>query len=106
MKFQNRGERPIKIHSVPNSFKSFIKQVYQKELTQNINKKMNENNYFRAEISEKEEQLSRLKVRRKIFNNRKNLLFSLKSNFYKSKLPNTYMSNEKLAIIFYINTLK
>ena len=65
MIFQNRGQRPINITSVPNSFKFFIKQVYQKESTQNINKKKDQNNYFRAEISQKEEQLSRPKVKKK-----------------------------------------
>ena len=62
MIFLNRGERPINITSVPTSFKFFIKQVYQKESTQNINKKKDQNYYFRGEISQKEEQLSTLKV--------------------------------------------
>ena len=53
------------ITSVPTSFKFFIKQVYQKESTQNINKKKDQNNYFRAEISQKEAQLSRPKVKKK-----------------------------------------
>ena len=66
MIFQNRVERPINITSVLTSFKFFIKQVYQKESTQNINKKKDQNNYFRAEISQKEEQLSRPKVKKKI----------------------------------------
>ena len=65
MIFQNRVERPINITSVPTSFKFFIKQVYQKESTQNINKKKDQNNYFRAEISQKEEQLSTLKLEKK-----------------------------------------
>ena len=38
-----------------------MKQVYQKEWTQNINKKKDQNNYFRTEISQKEEQLLTLK---------------------------------------------
>ena len=33
---------------------------------QNINKKKDQNNYFRAEISQKEKQLLRLKVKKKI----------------------------------------
>ena len=66
MIFQNRGERPINITSVPTNFKFFIKEVYQKESTQNINKKKDQNNYFRVEISQKEGQLSRLKVKMKI----------------------------------------
>ena len=63
---QNKAERPLNITSILNNFKSFIKQVYQKEWRQNINKKKDQNNYFRAEISQKEEQLLRLKVKKKI----------------------------------------
>ena len=62
---QNIAERPLNITSILNNFKSFIKQVYQKEWRQNINKKKDQNNYFRAEISQKEEQLLRLKVKKK-----------------------------------------
>ena len=39
MIFENIAERPLNITSVPNNFKSFIKQVYQKEWMQNINTK-------------------------------------------------------------------
>ena len=63
---QNIAERPLNITSILNNFKSFIKQVYQEHLTQNINKKKDQNNYFRAEISQKEEQLFRLKVKKTI----------------------------------------
>ena len=63
---QNKAERPLNITSILNNFKSFIKQVYQKHRTQNINKKKDQNNYFRAEISQKEEQLLRFKVKKKI----------------------------------------
>ena len=63
---QNIAERPLNITSILNNFKSFIKQVYQKEWRQNINKKKDQNNYFRAEISQKEEQLLKLKVKNKI----------------------------------------
>ena len=63
---QNKAERPLNITSILNNFKSFIKQVYQKEWRQNINKKKDQNNYFRAEISQKEEQLLRLNVKNKI----------------------------------------
>ena len=66
MIFLNSGERPINITSVPTSFKFFIKQVCQKESRENINKKKDQNNYFRAEISQKEEQVSRPKVKKKI----------------------------------------
>ena len=60
---QNIAERPLNITSILNNFKSFIKQVYQKQWTQNINKKMDQNNYFRAEISQKEDHLLTLKVK-------------------------------------------
>ena len=48
-------ERLTNISSILNNFKSFIKQVYQKHQTQNIDKKSNQNNYFRPEISQKED---------------------------------------------------
>ena len=43
-----------------------MKQLYQQYRTQNIKKKKDQNNYFRAEISQKEEQLFRLKVKKTI----------------------------------------
>ena len=52
---QNIAERPLNISSILNNLKSFIKQVYQKHRTQNINKKNNQSNYFRPEISQKED---------------------------------------------------
>ena len=58
--------RPLNKTSVLNDFKSFIKQVYQKQQTQNFNKKKDQNNYFRAEVSQKEEQLLGLKIKKKI----------------------------------------
>ena len=60
------AERPLNKTSIPKNFKSFSKQVDQKQYTQNINKKKDQNNYFRAEISQKEEQLLRLNVKKKI----------------------------------------
>ena len=63
---QNIAERPLNITSILNNFKSFIKQLYQKHRMQYLNKKMDQNNYFRAEISQKDEQLLRLKVKNKI----------------------------------------
>ena len=63
---QIRAEAPLNISSILNNFKSFIKRVYQKEWTHNIKKKKNQNNYFRAEITKKEQQLLRLKVKKKI----------------------------------------
>ena len=41
---QNIAEAPLNKTSILNSFKSFIKQVYQKQRTQNINKKKDKNN--------------------------------------------------------------
>ena len=63
---QNIAESPLNITSILKNFKSFIKEVYQKFRTQNITKKKNQKNYFGAEISHKEEQLLRLKVKQKI----------------------------------------
>ena len=63
---QNIAERPLQISSILNNFKSFIKQVYQKHRTQNINKKNHQNNYFRPEISQKEEYLLALKIKEQI----------------------------------------
>ena len=55
MVFQIIPQRPLNITSILNNFKSFIKQVYQKRQTQNIDKKSNQNSYFRPEISQKED---------------------------------------------------
>ena len=41
---QNIVEGPLKITCIINNFKFFIRQVYQKECTQNIKKKTNQNN--------------------------------------------------------------
>ena len=60
------AERLLIITSILNNFKSFFKQVYQKHRTQNINKKKDQNNCFRAEISQKKQQVHRLKVKKKI----------------------------------------
>ena len=66
MVLKNIGETFFNIRSILNNFKWFIKQVYQKHWTQNISKKKDQNNYFRAEISKKEQQVLRLKVKKKI----------------------------------------
>ena len=63
---QNIAGRLRNITSILNNFKSFIKQVYQKEWRQNINKKKDQNNYFRAEISQKEENQPTLKEKKLI----------------------------------------
>ena len=64
MIFQNIAERRFNITSILYNFKSFIKQVYQKEWTPNINKKKYQNSYFRAETSQKEEKLLTLKEKK------------------------------------------
>ena len=58
---QNIAERPHNITSCLNNFKSFIKQVYQKEWRQNINKKKEQYYYFRAEITQNEQKLLTIK---------------------------------------------
>ena len=63
---QNKTERPLNITSNLDNFKSFIKQVYQKEWRQNINKKKEQNNYFRAGISQKVEKVLTLKEKKMI----------------------------------------
>ena len=63
---QNIAERALNITSFLNNLKYFTKQVYQKQRTENINKKNDQNNYFRAEISRKEKQLLTLNVKDKI----------------------------------------
>ena len=58
---QNKAERPPNITSNLDDFKSFIKQVDQTEWMQNINKKKEQYNYFRAGISQKVENVLTLK---------------------------------------------
>ena len=57
---------PLNIRSIINNFKSLLKKYIQKKWTQNIQKKKDQNNYFKAEISEKEQQLLRLRLKTKI----------------------------------------
>ena len=66
MIFQKKAEWPLNITSILNNLKSFNKQVYQKEWTQNINKKKEQNNYFRAGISQKVEKVLTLKEKKQI----------------------------------------
>ena len=63
----NKSERPLNITSILNNFKSFIKQVYEKVWRQNINKKKEQNNYFRAGISQKVEKVLTLKEKTQIY---------------------------------------
>ena len=57
----NITERPLNITTIMNNFKSFIKEVYQIKWALNIKNKDDQNNYFRAEISQKEQKLLTLK---------------------------------------------
>ena len=66
MIFQNIAERPLNITSILNIFKSFFKQIYQKEWRENINKKKEQYNYFRAVISQKMEKELTLKEKKQI----------------------------------------
>ena len=63
---QNIPERPFKITNILNSFKSFIKKVYQKRWRENINKKKEQNNCFRTGISQKVEKVLTLKEKKRI----------------------------------------
>ena len=65
---QNKAERPLNITSILNNYKSFIKQVYQKEWRENINKKKEQNNYFRARIRQNAEKALTLKEQNQIHN--------------------------------------
>ena len=60
-------ERLINISGIIKNFKSFIKQVDQKHRTEILYKKKDQNNYFRAEISKKQEQLLRLQAKKMIY---------------------------------------
>ena len=55
------------ITSILNNFKSFIKQVYQEEWAESIDKKKDQNNYFGAEISQKEEKVGWLLIIGKLY---------------------------------------
>ena len=66
MIFQKKAQRPLNITSILNNLKSFIKQLYQKEWRQNINKKKEQNNYFRAGISQNVEKVLTLKEKKQI----------------------------------------
>ena len=63
---QNKAERPLNKTSILNNFKSFIKQVYQKEWRQNINKRKEKNKYFRAGINQNVEKVPTLKENKQI----------------------------------------
>ena len=54
---KNIAESSLNISSILNNFRSFIKKVFQKKWTQSIEKKKDQNGYFREEISKREQQL-------------------------------------------------
>ena len=66
MTSQTKAERPLNITSILNNYKSFIKQVYQQEWKENINKKKEQNNYFRARIRQNAEKVLPLKEKNQI----------------------------------------
>ena len=73
---QNQVGGLLNITSILNNIKSFIKQVYQKEWGQNINKKKEQNNYFLARRSQKVEKVLTLKKNSRLtYNSINNLLF-------------------------------
>ena len=63
---QSIAECPLNITSILNNFKSFIKQVYQKKWTQNIEKKKVQNDYTWGEIIQKEEKQLPIKEKKQI----------------------------------------
>ena len=63
---QNKAEGPLNITSTLNNYKSFIKQVYERVWSQNIKKKKEQNNYFRAGISQNVEKVLTLKQKKQI----------------------------------------
>ena len=63
----NKAERPLNITSILNNFKCFIKQILEKVWRQNINKKKEQNNYIRAEISQMAEKVLTLKEKTQIY---------------------------------------
>ena len=63
---QNKAEEPLNIPITLNNYKSFIKQVYERVLSQNIKKKKEQNNYFWAGISQKVEKVPILKEKKQI----------------------------------------
>ena len=91
------------MQSLKKQLNKSIKNYGSKILTRKRNK-INTSEQEQAKMWKKHLHLN--KKSRFTFNSRKNLLFFLKSNFYKSKFANMYMSYEKLAIIFDINTLQ
>ena len=71
-------ERSINVTSILNNFKSLMEQNSERGSAHKINKKEDQNIYFRADLSQRQIKLLTLKKkqRRLAFNNRRNLFFS------------------------------
>ena len=63
---QNKAEGPLNITSTLSNYKFFIKQVYERVWSQNIEKKNEQNNYFWAGISQNLEKVLTLKEKKQI----------------------------------------
>ena len=59
--YSKTAERTINITSILHNFKSSMKQVHDKKCTQKCNKKMDQNIYFRADLSQRQKILLTLK---------------------------------------------
>ena len=64
---QNIAKTPLNITSIVKNFQSFMRILCQKHRTQNRKKKKDQNNYFRAEVNQKEEQLLTVKTKKTIY---------------------------------------
>ena len=71
---QNIVERPLKITCILNNFKFFIRHLYQKEWTQNIKKKKDQNNSEQKLAKARKNNLHLKKKSRWNFNDNENLL--------------------------------
>ena len=71
-------ERSINVTSILNNFKSLMEQDSERGSAHKINKKEDQNIYFRADLSQRQIKLLTLKKkqRRLAFNNKRNLFFS------------------------------
>ena len=71
-------ERSINVTSILNNFKSLMEQNSERGSAHKINKKEDQNIYFRADLSQRQIKLLTLKKKqcRLAFNNRRNLFFS------------------------------
>ena len=56
----------LNIRSMANNFQSLLKKYIKKNGRKVLQRKKDKNNYFRAEISKKEQGLLRVKVKKKI----------------------------------------